>query len=247
MRFAAGLMALSLAGCPGLGPRKPLETESIGTVKNVPKPEEDTSPGTTTSPNSATANAAKEAACTLTDVENLEEALRGCETAMPKSSDVPSIKDKLEMKVTASTSSTTPGGRIDLVLTLRNKTDNPLTLYFTGDPNPHFDVEALDAKGRRADLPSGRFPGYPKGQKPEPREVKASRITLEKGGTARVRLAWDAVKTKWAPDKAQTWEGRGYPRAPAGPMSPGKYTLRVIVPLLGDPGDAPRVPVTVGS
>jgi len=247
MRFVAGLMAVSIAGCSGLGPRQPVATESIGTVKNVPKPDEDTSPGSTTTPNSATPSAAKEAACTVTDAENLEETLRGCDAPMPKTGEATPVKDKLEMKVTASTPTTTPGGRVDLVLTLRNKTDNPLTLFFTGDPNPHFDVEALDAKGRRVDVPAGKFPGYPKGQKPEPKETKASRITLEKGGSARVHLAWDAVKTKWAPDKAQTWEGRGYPRAPAGPMPAGKYTLRIIVPLLGEAGDPPRIPVTVGS
>lgn len=247
MRFAAcaaaGLVALSACTTPL--PRKQMEMESIGTVKNVPKPEEDNSPGNTTSPNSGTANVAKEAACTMTDVENLEEALKSCDVPMPKPSDVPTIKDKLEVKASASTASTTPGGRVDLVLTLRNKSDGALPLFFTGDPNPRFDVEAYDAKGRnRVDLPAGKFPGYPKGWKPEAREAKAARITLEKNGTARVKLAWDAVKLKWAPERAKTWEGRGYPRAPAGPMPAGKYTLRVLVPLIGDV-DPPKVEVEV--
>lgn len=238
---------VALAACSRPIQHKPIEMEAIGTVKNVPKPEEpDLTPGNTTSPNSGTPNAAKEAACTMAEVENLEEALRSCDVAMPKANDVPAIKDKLEVRVVASTPSTTPGGRVDLVVTLHNKTNDPLPLYFTGDPNPHFDVEALDAKGRRADLPANKWPGYPKGFKPDTREVKASRITLDKGGTARVRIAWDAVKTKWAPDKAKTWEGRGYPRAPAGPMPAGKYTLRVLVPLIGEI-DTPKVDVTVGS
>lgn len=241
---AVGL--LPLVACTTPVQRKPIEMESIGTVKNVPKPPEDNSPGTTTSPNSGTASVQKEAACTMSEVENLEEALRACDVPMPKANDVPSIKDKLEVKVTASTPSTTPGGRVDLVLTLRNKSDSPLPLYFTGDPNPHFDVEALDAKGRRADLPANKWPGYPKGQKPETRDVKASRITLDKNGSARVKISWDAVKTKWAPDKAKTWEGRGYPRTPAGPMPAGKYTLRVLVPLIGEV-DPPKVSVDVGS
>lgn len=250
MRFAAcaalvfGTLS-ALCGCSSPIQRKQIEMESIGTVKNVPKPLEDDSPGTTTTPNSGTANPAKEAACTMTDVENLEEALRSCDVPMPKANDVPPIKDRIELKITASTPSTTPGGRVDLVLTLRNKTDNPLPLYFTGDPNPRFDVEAYDAKGRtRVDVPSGKFPGYPKGFKPEARDAKAARITLEKNGTARVKLAWDAVKTKWAPEKAKTWEGRGYPRTPAGPMPAGKYTLRVLVPLIGDI-DPPKVEVEV--
>jgi hypothetical protein len=219
--------------------------QSIGTVKNVPKPQEDNSPGNTTSPNSGTASAAKDAACTMADVENLEEALRSCEVPMPKPGDVPLIKGKLEVRLSATTPTTTAGGRIDLVLTLRNTTENPLALYFTGDPNPRFDVEAYDAKGRnRVDLPAGKFPGYPKGFKPEAREAKAARITLDKNGTAKVKVAWDAVRLKWAPDRAKTWEGRGYPRAPAGPMPAGKYTLRVLVPLIGDV-DTPRLEVDV--
>lgn len=243
----AAFAVLGLAACTTPVQRKPVEMEAIGTVKNVPMPDEpDNSPGNTTTPNSGTPNAAKEAACTMAEVENLEEALRSCDVPMPKASEVPSLKDKLEVKVVASTPTTTPGGRVDLVLTLHNKTNEPLPLYFTGDPNPHFDVEAVDAKGRRADLPATKWPGYPKGSKPEAREVKASRITLDKSGTARVRIAWDAVKMKWAPDKAKTWEGRGYPRTPAGPMPAGKYTLRVFVPLIGEV-DTPKVDVTVGS
>jgi hypothetical protein len=254
MRFAARAAALvgalaalaALVACSGASQRKPLEMQSIGTVKNVPKPVEDDSPGTSTSPNSGTPNAAREAACTVADVENLEEALRSCDVPVPKSPDVPSIKDRLEVKVTAATPSTAPGGRIDLVLTLRNKTDTPLPLYFTGEPSPRFDVEALDTKGRRADLPPNKFPGYPKGGKPEPRETKASRITLDKNGTARMKLSWEAVKTKWAPDRAKTWEGRGYPRAPAGPMPAGKYTLRVLLPVIGEV-DPPKVAVDIGG
>jgi hypothetical protein len=248
MRFAARVTVglATLSACASSLPRKPIETESIGTVKNMPKPVEDNTPGTTTSPNSGTADVAKEAACTMTEVENLEDALRSCDVPMPKQNDVPPAKDRLEATVTASTPSTTPGGRVDLVLTLRNKTDSPLPLYFTGDPNPRFDVEAYDAKGRtRVDIPAGKFPGYPKGWKPEARDAKAARITLEKNGSARVKLAWDAVKMKWAPDKAKTWEGRGYPRTPSGPMPAGKYTLRVPLPLIGSDIDAPKVDVEV--
>lgn len=258
MRFAASaarvVWALSaLSACSSPMPRKPIETQSIGTLKNVPTPVEVNSPGPTTTPNSGTANVAKEAACTMTDVENLEEALRSCDVPMPKQSDVPVVKDKLEVTLIApsearprsGTPSTTPGGRVDLVLTLRNKTDSPLPLFFTGDPSPRFDVEAYDSKGRsRVDLPTGKFPGYPKGFKPEARETKASRITLEKNGSARVKIAWDAVKLKWAPDKAKTWEGRGYPRTPAGPMPPGKYSLRAVVPLINEV-EAPKVEIEV--
>jgi len=165
---------------------------------------------------------------------------------MPGESDVPSIKDKLEVEITSSTPSTTPGGRVDVQITLRNTTSEPLDLYFTGDPTPRFDLEATDAKGRRVDIPSGKWPGYPKGFKPEVREARAAKVTLQKNGTAKVKLTWDAMKMRWAPDKAKVWEGRGYPRVPSGPLKPGKYTLRPVIPIIGEV-DLPKLSVEVGS
>ena len=96
MRFAACAAAglATLSACTTPLPRKQIEMESIGTVKNVPKPQEDKSPGNTTSPNSGTPNAAKEAACTMADVDNLEEALRSCDVPMPRPTDVPPFKDR---------------------------------------------------------------------------------------------------------------------------------------------------------
>lgn len=245
-RIGVGI-AVALAACTPSLEHKRIEMQPIGTVKDIPtSPEPDNTPGSVTSPNSGTPNVAKEAACTMSEIDNLVEALRSCDVPMPKSTDVPAVKGKLELNVTPSSPTTTPGGRIDLVLVLHNKTGEPLPLFFTGDPNPHFDVETLDVKGRRADLPPKKWPGYPKGTKPDTRDVKASRVILAKDGTARVRLAWDAVRTKWAPENASSWEGRGYPRAPAGPLPRGKYTLRVVVPLIGEI-DPPKVDVTVGS
>ncbi|MBX3190006.1 MAG: DUF4232 domain-containing protein [Labilithrix sp.] len=246
--------AVVLAGAGGCAPpaqRKPIEMTPIGTVPNVPRTaDDDTSEGPVTSPNSGTPSpgtAAKEAACTGGEFDALDDALRQCDTPMPRSGEVPGgMKVKLDVRVVPSTPSTTPGGRVDLVVTLKNKSSEPLPLYFSGDPSPRFEVEALDAKGRRADLPTGKPP------KAGPtREVKASRITLTPGGTAKVRLAWDAVKTRWAPEKAKTWEGRGPPRAPAGPLPTGKYQLRVVLPLIGvfEKGelDLPKVPMEVGG
>src|SRR5205823_934345 len=111
----------------------------------------------------------------------------------------------------------TPGGRVDVTVTLRNKSNEPLTLWFSGDPTPRFEVEALDAKGKRVDVPSGKQPAWPKGTAPPSRDVKGSRYTLEKGGSARLKLLWDASKWKWAPERAKTWEGRGFPREKSGP------------------------------
>ncbi len=220
--------------------------EPIGTVKDVPtRPAPDETEGSVTTPNSGTPMPGS-GPCAASDFDNLEEVLRQCEVPMPKSSDVPSIKDKIEVTVTTSTPSTTPGGRIDVQVVLRNKTSEPVAIYFTGDPKPRFDLETLDAKGRRADLPATKWPGYPKGVKPEAREAKAARVTIDRRGTARIRLTWDAVRTKWAPERAKVWDGRGYPRMTAGPLGPGKYSLRVILPLLGDV-DLPKVPVEVGK
>ena len=248
VRVFCGLMTASgialLVGCtPPPAPKK-LEMEPIGTIKNIPTTahEEEGDSGVTT-PNSGTPFPGS-TTCSSGEFDNLEETLKQCEVPMPRASEVPSIKDKLDVKITTSTPSTTPGGRIDVQITLRNKTNDPLPLYFTGDPSPRFDVEVVDGKGRRVDLPSGKWPGYPKGFKPEAREAKAAKVTLDKNGTARIKITWDAVKTKWAPDKAKTWEGRGYPRVPTGPLAPGKYSLRVVLPIIGDV-EVSKVPVEV--
>lgn len=247
-RVGSWAMAIVLlVGCnPPREPKK-IEMEPIGTIRDIPTTpvEEDDNDSDVTTPNSGTPPPGS-TTCSSTDFENLEETLKLCEVPMPRSSEVPSIKDKLEVKLTTSTPSTTPGGRIDVQITLRNKTNESLVLYFTGDPTPRFDLEAVDAKGRRVDIPSNKWPGYPKGFKPEVREAKAAKVTLQNNGTAKVKLTWDAVKMRWAPDKAKVWEGRGHPRVPSGPLHPGKYTLRPVIPIIGEV-EIPKLPVEVGS
>jgi hypothetical protein len=245
------LEAIVCSGCSSPQRRKPIEMAPIGTVPILSRTAEEPEGGTTTTPNSGTPSAAKEAACTGGEFEALEETLRQCDSSMPRPGDVPAgMRDRLEVRVTASTPSITPGGRVDLTVTLKNKSNDPLPLYFTGDPTPRFEVEALDSRGRRVDLPSGKPPKSP--AMPS-RDVKASRITLTPGGTARVKVPWDAVKTKWAPDKVKSggWEGRGYPRNPSGPLGTGKYTLRVVLPLVGvfEKGELelPKIGIEVGS
>jgi hypothetical protein len=244
------LLAVVAAGCSTPKQRKPVEMAPIGTVPILSRTADEPDGGTTTTPNSGTPSAAKEAACTGGDFEMLDEVLRQCDSSMPRGGDVPAgMRDKLEVRVTASTPSITPGGRVDLTVTLKNKSNEPLPLYFTGDPLPRFEVEALDNKGKRADLPTGKPPKTP--AMPS-RDVKASRITLTPGGTARVKVPWDAVKTRWAPEKVKGgWEGRGYPRAPSGNLGTGKYTLRIVLPLVGvfEKGelDLPKVPMDVGG
>ena len=248
--FCICFWTITLAAGEGCAPHyepKKLEMEPIGTIKNVPTttPDEPSDSGVT-SPNSGTPNPNATSICTSSEFDNLPDILAQCEVPMPRASEVPSIKDKLEVKVATAAPNTPPGGRVDVQITLRNKSNDAIPLYFTGDPNPRFDVEAVDGKGRRADMPSGKWPGYPKGFKPETREVRAAKVTLEKNGTAKIKVVWDAIKTKWAPDQARSWEGRGYPRVPSGPLGPGKYSLRAILPLIGDV-DVPKAPITVGG
>jgi hypothetical protein len=244
---AVPLLFLFLMGCPQPYVPKKLEMEAIGTTKNVPTDTPDLSgDGGTVSPNSGTPNPdGVSSLCTGADFDDLGDTLKSCDTPMPKAADFASMKDKLEVKATGP-STTTPGGHVDVQVTLHNKSSEPLAVYFTGDPFPRFDVEATDAKGKRVDLPAGRWPGYPKGFKPEAREAKASRVTLAPNGSAKIRVSWDAVKVKWAPEKSKTWDGRGYPRVPTGPLGKGKYSLRVVLPILGDV-DVPKVPIEITS
>lgn len=249
--FALVLQAALWAGCTPPKQRKPIEMAPIGTVPIASRTADEPDGGTTTTPNSGTPSAAKEAACTGGEFETLDDVLRQCDSAMPRAGDVPNgMRDRLEVRVTASTPSITPGGRVDLTLTLKNKSNEPLPLYFSGDPTPRFEIETVDAKGKRVDLPAGKPPKTPA---MPARDVKASRITLTPGGTARVKVPWDAVKTRWAPERVKTggWDGRGYPRAASGPLGVGKYTLRVVLPLIGvfEKGelDLPKVPMEVGG
>ena len=215
-------------GCEPVRQRKPLEM---------------------TTPNSATPSPIKESTCAGGEFDDLEKTLEQCEVKMPGASDLPSgMRDKLELRVTSGTPSIAAGGHVDITVTLKNKSKAPLALYFTGDPQPKFDVEAVDAKGRRVDLPAGKPPKTPV---LPTHDVKASQITLGPGGSARVKIPWDAVKTRWAPEKIKSWDGRGYPRAAAGPLPAGKYTLRIVLPLVGvfEKGELepPKLPVDVGS
>lgn len=246
---ALATLAVVLPACETPTQHKPLAMIPIGTVPVVTRTTEEPDGGTTTTPNSGTPSAAKEAACTSGDFESLDDALKQCDASMPRPGEVPAgMREKLDVRVTPSTPSITPGGRVDLTVTLKNKSPDPLPLFFSGDPNPKFEVEAVDAKGKRVDLPSGKPPKTPA---MPARDVKASRIILSPGGTARVRVQWDAVKTRWAPEKVKTWDGRGYARAPSGPLAPGKYTLRLVLPLIGviEKGDldVPKVPIEVSS
>jgi hypothetical protein len=121
-------------------------------------------------------------------------------------------------------------------VTFANKSKEPLVLHFKLDPVPRFELEVYDTKkGKRADMPAPPTPPPPKGAtQPPPSEAKTARITIAPNGSARARMPWEAVKMKWAPEKFRgTPPERGYPRAPAGPLPKGKYSVKVMTPLVG--------------
>lgn len=243
---AIPLLFVFLIGCPPPYEPKKLEMEPIGTTKNVPTTTaDDPGDGGTVAPNSGTTaqNTDAPAGSSLCtgSFDDLADTLRSCEVSMPKGTEP--LKGKLKVEVTGG-GSTTPGGHVELEVKLRNIGSEPVSVYFSGDPYPKFDVEATDSRGKRVDLPAQRWPGYPKGFKPEASVAKASKVTLPKDGTAKLKLSWDAVKTKWAPEKAKEWDRRGFPRVPDKPLGKGKYSLRVVLPIIGDV-DIPKVTIEV--
>ena len=159
------------------------------------------------------------------------------------------------MKVSASAVKVAAGGHIDILVTFTNKSKDAIPLTFTIDPLPRFDIEAYDAKNHRVDMPPKGPPPLPSGVPARvPGDPKSARVMLAANGTARVRLGWDAVKTKWAPEKLKgTPPEKGYPRTPNGPLAKGKYVLRVVMPLVGvfegmeKEVSAPKLPIEVST
>ena len=147
-----------------------------------------------------------------------------------------------------------PGGHLDITISFQNKSKVDLPLDFVVDPEPRFEVQIYDKNGRRVDAPSGNEPSLPAevASAPVP-EKHTARATVVQAGTAHITLGWDAVKMKWAPkEKAKgAVPGRGYPTVPAGPLPKGKYTLRVVTPLIGvfegvdHEVSQPRVPLEI--
>ena len=200
---------------------------------------ESASPGGDGDPEGADAGAPKKDPCVGFDLGDLDDLLAksDCEVpdAKPESLSAPDMKGKLDVTVAASPTKIAPGGKVDLVVTFTNKTATPMPLSFRIDPLARFETEAYDAKSKRADVPPGHPPSPPKGYTPPPPvEAKVARVTIAPNGSARVRVPWEAVKTKWAPEKVRgTPAERGFPRSPAGPLAKGKYTVKVVTPLIG--------------
>lgn len=178
-----------------------------------------------------------------------------CEVPNAKAGDkTQELGSKVEIKVVASSATVAPGGKIDLTVVFTNKSKDNVVLDFTLDPTPRFTTEAYDAKSKaRVDKPAGNPPALPKGMPArEATSHATARITLVPNATAKAIVPWDAVRTRWAPEKLKgTPPEMGYPRVPAGNLPKGKYQLRVMTPLtqvfegLDHEVSGPKVDVTV--
>lgn len=160
-----------------------------------------------------------------------------CEVPDVKATDAKSMdmKGKLEVKLAATASRVDPGGQVDFIVQMTNKTKAPLSLDFLLDPTPRFQVEAYDSKGvKRVDMPAGKQPTIPAALADRPAAAQTlARVTLAPNGTAHAKVSWNAVRTRWAPEKLKgTPPEMGYPRVPAGPLGKGRYMVRVVTPLL---------------
>jgi hypothetical protein len=234
-------LLLAAAGC---SPKKPAqaadevettETNPHGSGERPKRAPHDPKASETPSGEDATP---RKDECAGAEIYDLEGTLTkvACETATPKPDErFPDPKDKLEIRVSLSAPKVAPGGHLDVMVTYVNKTKEPMPLLFTVDPVPRFEVEAYDAKSHRVDLPGGQPPPLPRGVSARgPGEAKTAKVVLAAGGMAKVQLGWDAVRTRWAPEKVRgAAPEKGYPRAPAGALPRGKYTLRVVTPLVG--------------
>ncbi|HEX4514506.1 MAG TPA: hypothetical protein VH054_13240 [Polyangiaceae bacterium] len=159
-----------------------------------------------------------------------------CEVENPKP-DAKSVdlKGKLDVSLVSPVPTLPPGARADLTLTLTNKSNAPLALFFTLDPTPRFPTETYDAKGKkRVDMPAGNPPALPKGMAArEATSHETAKITLVPNGKATMTIPWDAVRTTWAPEKLKgTPPEMGYPRKPNGSLPKGTYIVRVAMPLV---------------
>lgn len=246
-RLTSLIVAFTVLGCPG--PKKNANTAN-NAAEGAKKDDEKKSPDDLPKDDDKKTDEEKKADeekekdktkndCTGFEVANLEEMLlkSTCEVpnAKPDSLKGVDLKGKLDVTVNASPTKIAPGGKADLVVAFVNKSKDPITLNFRIDPTPRFEVEVYDKKNARAEMPPGKPPAAPKGaSQPPPTEPKVAQLTLAANGSARVRIPWEAAKMRWAPEKFRgTPPEKGYPRVPAGPLAKGKYTVKVVTPLVG--------------
>lgn len=222
------------------GPDKKPETATNDTPNNPEMPPKDD--GTSTDPDGggvpeSTPQDKKDKVCQGFDLD-LANALgqAACEVQVDPNRKPVDMKGRLEVKVAPLMTTVPSGKRTDLVITFQNKLPSSIDLDFTVDPLPRFSIEAYDAKGtKRVDMPAGNPPPPPKGAKrPDPAKPSTARVTIAANGTAKIVIPWEAVRTRWAPEKfAGTPPEMGYPRVAAGGLPKGKYKLKVVTPLTG--------------
>ncbi len=248
-RLAYILPLVSLAGLPACGGAGAKSADDVdeesgekgASAKSTPAAGDDAGEAPTASGSAAPApgsaddsSGPKKDECSVFDEPNLEGVLlkSACEAPNP-TGQPPDTSKSLVVKVSISPNVVAPGAHGDVIVSFTNKSTAVLPLYFTIDPMPRFDIEAYNAKGNRVDLPKNSPPPLAAGMAPrEPGEAKMARIMLAPNGTARMPLGWDAVKTRWAPEKLKgTPPEKGYPKAAAGALPKGKYSLKVVTPL----------------
>jgi hypothetical protein len=194
--------------------------------------------------------------CSVFDEPNIEGVLlkSSCEVPAP-TGQPPDTSKTLAVTVAVMPPHVAPGAHADVIVSFMNKSKAPMPLYFTIDPMPRFEIEVTNSKGARVDMPKSSPPPLPSGVAArEPGEARTARIILAPNGTARMPMGWDAMKMKWAPEKLKgTPPEKGYPRAPAGPLPKGKYSLKVVTPLgyvfegIDHEVSQPRTDVVVGK
>jgi hypothetical protein len=186
--------------------------------------------------------------CVVSDTEELADWLRNdkCKIPASEADRTPGLSQKLDFKLTASTPEISPGGRVDLMLAIKNKSSEQIVLVFNVD-GPAFQVQTFDAKGKRVGQPAGK-PKAPTGVHIDEDSVRTVKLLVGSGGTLKTKLHWDAVKLKWAPEKiagSVTTIGT-FPTAPAGDLPVGKYTARLATSLNGVGDESlPRLPIEV--
>jgi hypothetical protein len=232
LMLSSGVVALF--GCGGSNEAPPASSAGASTeTSSLASAQIDA--GTAAAPQGEPEVTTSRAVCTGRDID-LDTALiqKVCEIETEKEAPYKDVSKVLEVKINLGAKKVPPGQHVDVVVTYTNKGQLPLSLDFMIDPVPRFTVEAYDAKGKRADVPKGDPPPPPKDATERlPSAQSTARIIISPFGIARVKLGWDAVRTKWAPEKYKgTPIEVGYPRKPAGPLPAGKYQLRVATPLV---------------
>ncbi len=238
-RFLAptALMLLAAWACGGSQPTaKTPDDEAADADK--PSTAVAEAPGSTTAAPGAsddTTHKAGAGACTGFELDLMAALnLSACEVPNVKSDTKPKdVKDTITVTAMVDTARVASGGHANLVVTFKNKGAAPVSLDFIVDPLPRFSVETYSAKtNKRVDMPPTSEPKTPAGLERVPGDPKTARVTIAANGTATVQVPWDAVKTRWAPEKLKgSAPEAGYPRVPAGPLAKGKYNLRVMTPL----------------